>query len=566
MPLRRFIYNHLQWIPLVLLVPLVTVGLCWQYRWLSESQRNSALAQTANLKNYLESVANRVEYTYKTQAERALNIPDELLHDEGVDGIVQFFKKKDPRGAKLLFVVNFANPRWSEILLYDPLTEVFGEPARPEMGRAIMLALAPWKALHAEGATLQQYTISTEEKDPRNRIILNPLTDASGYVLGVAGMIVDEEHFLRDVLPMAIGGSLPKLTNSGEWDDLLISVTDGEGRVVRGFTGDQSGRLHVRGRIPFIFSDWELRMGYRSDPEALALSSFRLNMTLSVALVVLLVGVVLWGLRTASRAMRLSRMKTEFIANVSHELRTPLASVRVFGEFMRLGRVNDPQRIREYGEYIETQSRRLAAMVENILDFSRIESSAWSYRFVPTGVRELVVQTVRSMEPSSAHNGTQIRLEIDDTGLPPQINLDPVAIARALVNLIDNAVKHSTAPATVTVGVAGDPGEVRIWVRDEGPGIPRSEQRRIFDRFHRVADGLVHDVKGTGLGLSIVDHIVKAHGGSVDVESELGRGSTFTLRLPVRVGAADVAGPLESASAVETRAHDAIGSKRPAEN
>ena len=132
------------------------------------------------------------------------------------------------------------------------------------------------------------------------------------------------------------------------------------------------------------------------------------------------------------------------------------------------------------------------------------------------------------------------------------MDLDPGAITRALANLVDNAAKHSKPPSKIAVGLQGADNVVRLWVRDEGAGIPKEEHRRIFDRFHRVSTGLIHDVKGSGLGLSIVNHIVRAHGGTIAVESEMQEGSTFTILLPARSAAAAESRPvLESEEGLE---------------
>ena len=224
-------------------------------------------------------------------------------------------------------------------------------------------------------------------------------------------------------------------------------------------------------------------------------------------------------------------MKSDFVSNVSHELRTPVASIRVFGELLRMGRAQDPEKVREYGEHIESESRRLTRLIDNILDFSRIESGRKEYRFAEGDVREVVEAVIRTYEVRLASSGVKIVLEAPKDPLPP-LRMDADGIAQAFQNLLDNAVKYSGESKEVVVTLSSGNGYVTIAVRDRGIGIARDEQRRIFERFHRVGTGLVHDVKGSGLGLSILHHIVAAHGGDVAVLSEPGKGSTFTMRLP----------------------------------
>jgi len=238
------------------------------------------------------------------------------------------------------------------------------------------------------------------------------------------------------------------------------------------------------------------------------------------------------ALRAANRAVHLSALKSDFVSNVSHELRTPVASIRVFAEFLRGGRVTDTDKVREYGEYIETESRRLSRLIENILDFSRIESGNKTYRFAPARVEDVAVSAVRTSEIRLRSAGFTIEFTPPAQELP-EILLDEDALGQALHNLIDNAVKYSGESRWVGLAVRRDNGDAVVEVADRGIGIPRAEQVRIFDRFHRVGTSLVHDVKGSGLGLSIVRHVVEAHGGHVTVSSEPGKGTVFAIRLPL---------------------------------
>jgi signal transduction histidine kinase len=294
-----------------------------------------------------------------------------------------------------------------------------------------------------------------------------------------------------------------------------------------------------------VFRDWRVSIGSRDlSPEQWARSHFAMNMAMAVALALMLAAGILLALRTASRELLLSRMKADFVSNVSHELRTPLASIRMFGELMRTGRVSSPEKVREYGELIETEGRRLTQLVNNILDFARIESGRKEYRFQEGDVGEVVLRVLRAAEVPLQRQGFEIRRDLPAAPLPP-VKLDPDAFAQVVQNLLDTAVKYSGDTRRITVGAGHESGVVSLWVADEGIGIPRDEQERIFQRFHRVGTGLVHDVKGSGLGLAIVRHVVEAHGGRVHVDSEPGSGSRFTVHLPALRGEA----PAEAAAA-----------------
>jgi signal transduction histidine kinase len=264
----------------------------------------------------------------------------------------------------------------------------------------------------------------------------------------------------------------------------------------------------------------------------LARRYFIFNFSLSIVAGLILLGGVVLALRTASRSMKLSQMKADFVSNVSHELRTPLASIRVFGEFLKLGRVNDAQKIKEYGEYIETESRRLTQLINNILDFSKIESGQRIYQFERANLAQLIEETLKLFVVRLEQDGFRIFFERPAYPLSDAL-LDTEAIAQAFINLLDNAVKYSGNRRTVTVRVDQALNFVTVAVTDSGIGIEADELEKIFEKFYRVSTGLVHDVKGSGLGLSIVKHVVEAHRGKVTVESSPGDGSIFTIFLPI---------------------------------
>jgi len=288
-------------------------------------------------------------------------------------------------------------------------------------------------------------------------------------------------------------------------------------------------------RVPlsFVYTGWTVSLNDpRATPEAWAKRSFAFNITLSLAIGLVLLGAIALTLRAAGREMRLAGMKSDFVSNVSHELRTPLASIRVFGELMRLGRVTEAEKVSEYGEHIEIESRRLTHLVDNILDFSRIESGRKVYAFHDADLEEVVREVVTAF--SMRLKGSGFAIGVAGPAAPlPRVRIDAPAIDHALSNLLDNAVKYSGASREIEVRLSRAGDEAVIAVSDRGIGIPAAEQKRIFERFHRVSTGAVHEVHGVGLGLAIVDHIVRAHGGSVTVESEPGAGSTFAIRLPV---------------------------------
>ncbi len=310
-----------------------------------------------------------------------------------------------------------------------------------------------------------------------------------------------------------------------------VAVADEEGRPVFG-SSVRAGELTVGRPFPTTLYGWRISVTLTSADELGERIERRRTLELvlvAIACVVLIVGVG-FVLIAVEQERRLSAQKSEFVANVSHELKTPLSLVRMFAELLLSGRVASEEKRRQYLEIMLVESERLTALIENVLDFARVDRGKATFDFVPAELSEVVQRAVDVYRYRAEREG----LEIEVVGAElPQVRLDPRAIELCLINLLDNAIKYARGGGLVTVRVAREGELAALSVEDHGGGISAEDQRRIFDRFFRGRDARDARIRGTGIGLSLVKHIAEAHGGAVRVDSEPGRGARFTITLPL---------------------------------
>jgi signal transduction histidine kinase len=268
--------------------------------------------------------------------------------------------------------------------------------------------------------------------------------------------------------------------------------------------------------------------------EAAVAGARKRNLALSFGVLLLLT--VSIGLLTTSsrRAQRLARQQMEFVAGVSHELRTPVAVIKSAAENLSQGVVGNADRVKRYGQMIEGEARRLAEMVERVLQYAGIESGLGYGARSPLAPKEILESAIGNVLPLLGPDKITIDRQIPE-GLPPVIG-DAAALRSAVQNLVANAVKYGGTDRWVGIKAEharqGRTSEVRITVSDHGPGIPANELPHIFDPFYRGGDAMAQQIHGNGLGLSLVKRIVNAHGGQVSVVTRPGMGSAFTIALP----------------------------------
>ena len=353
---------------------------------------------------------------------------------------------------------------------------------------------------------------------------------AKGAQSGFAGVLLNE-RFVRDDL---IARSIEKLsTNHASNSSLAMAITisDDSGHVLYSNAAAQNGYL-LESNFDRPFSNWKASVGLKNtNLEDLARDSFLHSAGATfLVLVVLLFGIAL-TIRATDREARLAQAKSNFVANVSHELKTPLSLLSLFSEILELGRAKNEEKKIEYYRIIRHESLRLNKMIDNILDFSKIEAGRKTYNFADGDMAEVIENVLSSYRYQISNSGFDVQANIQ-SDLPPVL-IDRDAMAQAISNLLDNAIKYSGEIKQLSITTETVRSDLSIEIADQGIGIPHAEQAKIFEKFYRVGNGLVHDVKGSGLGLSLVKHIIEAHKGTISVESDVGKGSRFTILLPL---------------------------------
>jgi len=351
----------------------------------------------------------------------------------------------------------------------------------------------------------------------------------------LAGFIYDTDYLKNKFFPAALNDVLPDQSqeDTSHPQTAIMVRTEKDDLPLAASSSWDGGSAEVERGFENVFNGLILGIKLRGTTIAsISAHLLRIYFLILGALSVLMGAGMILTYRSVARELALAKLKSDFVSNVSHELRTPLALIRLYAETLEMGRISSLGKQHEYYEIIRKESERLTSLINNILDFSRIESGKKEYNFRETNVADLVRSTLESYRFEIEQNGFQFEQKID-SDVPPLL-VDREAIARSLLNLVNNALKYSLTEKYIGIKLYRINDAVNLEVIDHGIGIPAKEQPKIFEKFYRVGDPLVHNTKGSGLGLSLVCHIVQAHGGEVAVESAPGKGSKFTITLPMQ--------------------------------
>lgn len=528
------------WELAVVVVPLLAI-LGLQYVASRRLAEVEVIVHQATISQYLNVVAGDVRRLYEEAAQRLLDVPGDVLAEKRFEEIERHFEGTDTSVARLLFAGSLEGC-WCLAEYYDPATRRMGvaDEVGSHVGAAEGVVLRISAMLQASTLPrpkelrlhLDRKKIYVDEENPDTRVVYRFITGAGGSFVGFVGFIIDAERFEREFLPQAMAGAAEVLDDDVS-GTLMVRVADQTGRLVAGSHVGPEWADALSTHFDFVFRDWRisggsLHVGAARVLDAEAFIGWMLTVLMSITV---LAGVLLTS-RAADRARRLSRIRNAFVANVSHELRTPLTSLAAFGELLRRGCVTSPEKTVEYGRHIEHESNRLRQLIDNVLNFARIESATVHYRREEASIEDVVRAAIYAVDPRRQRDGFVISVTCPES-LLPAVRIDVEAMTGVFVNLLDNAMKYSGSSRRVHVTLAQRGDCVAVVVADFGIGIAPDDQERIFHQFFRARRADETGVTGTGLGLAIVRHVVDAHHGRIEVDSGLGRGSAFTLLIPV---------------------------------
>lgn len=371
---------------------------------------------------------------------------------------------------------------------------------------------------------LQPLSLEWDQSDDvRMTCLIFPIDVISEEQYSIASMLLDDLEFIREII-------IRKLEAMNE-GDLLFGIVDKNSRKALYLSDEMADDMFEKSVDLWILPNLELQMRLKGTTlDEIAHRRTQRNLIFLVAVNITLLAGALFIVRGIVSEMELARIKTAFVANVSHELRTPLSLIRMYAETLELNRVVSETKKHHYYKTIVSESVRLTQLINNILDFSHIESKRKQFHLHPASLSQIVQNVLDTYQFRLQQNGFTVALEIAEN--LPEIFIDQEAVIQAVVNLIDNAMKFSIDKKWLKIGLYQSDRNVIISVQDRGIGIPKNEQDRIFQKFYRIEQSNIRNNRGSGLGLTIVKYIMDIHGGKVSVESQPNIGSTFRLIFP----------------------------------
>ena len=491
-------------LPLGLLARLQAVE-CYRLLGTPQEAARSALGAYREL---LEKPTALSEDQFKTYASLVEEAIDSLLASDGGAKISEEIRIEHADLKKLRAV---RSREWEAVgLIRKELV--------PELTRRLALA---------DSYSQEPFRLSRNVEGRDLLLLAGWIPDRDGKAIdGVFGVQLNNDHLSDAVLKEARAGA---------------QLDEGAEVVLADLAGSPlSGRRSPTTALPLAteyfedgFPPWKIEL-FQVPTRAPGILDLRRNFyfwTILTLVVVLAFGAFLIA-RTIAHEMEILKIKSDFVSSVSHEFKTPLTSIRALMERLVDGKVRDTVKMDQYFSIIAQDTDKLTRLVNNLLDFSKIEEGKKEYTFADTDFVPIVTEQVERFKKELTQEGPEIWLEI--AGEIPTLRADADALSRALANLLGNARKFTPPGKTIRVRLAADSENVVLEVEDEGIGIPPDETDKVFEKFFQGRNALAQSTRGTGLGLTLVRHIVEAHGGKIFVESRLGQGSTFSMIIPLR--------------------------------
>lgn len=498
-----------------------------QYRSLAELQNKTKGAFKDNLRQGLTIVEQQLKRRLEDLATQTLN------PIEGID--------LSSAGAAEKFEEYFANVKRSHSEVEEIFVFADSDNAYTYSDKFVKIALAEFTSTQSDIRFLfDRARIAQSFLDGNRKYLFVhhscPTCRRGGYLFyplksGFAGVLLSEGFVIDDLIAATINKTLSMYHAHADSPAIAFSISDENNRVLFSNAPAQNGYF-LESNFDRPFSNWKAGIGLKNtNLDELARDSFLHSAGATLLVLVFLFGGMALIIRATDREARLAQAKSNFVSNVSHELKTPLSLLTLFSEILELGRVNSEEKRKEYYGIIRHESQRLNKIIDNILDFSKIEAGRKTYDFADGDIGQVIEDVLSSYRYQIVNSGFDVKTNIQPN-LPPVV-IDRDAMAQAISNLLDNAIKYSREVKQLSITTERRGSDLSIEIADRGIGIPRAEQAKVFEKFYRVGNGLVHDVKGSGLGLSLVKHIIEAHNGTISVESDVGKGTRFTILLPL---------------------------------
>ena len=529
----------------------------FQFKSLNDIEETSAVVLRQLSSDTAESLTRAVEdYLKRPHISVLLRIPQartEPLDLAWIDPILSDALKESPF-VESFYIWTEVGPRANTWLVYDEASTTKPSGALNERFRSDPVIGGALLPRLRELMKLRMAIVAfTQDINGRKHYVQAQLRwegAARDRMTSVMAFAVDAEKLRTQHIPSVLRDWLASVQQPSGFPHLETEVLDEGGQRIYASHPERTANATPVDERSFaiIFFDkellefaapyeqhreiWGLRTSYGPLPiTEIVSASTRPQQALMIVLAIAMALGVFLVAGAAAREVRVAELKSNFVASVSHDLKTPLALIQLFAETLELGRVRTPERAQEYYGIINGEAKKLTRLIENILDFSRMEAGLRPYRMEPADLQESVGKVLSRMATQFSQGNFEVKATIEPN--LPRILADEGAAEQAIENLLANAMKYSGDAKAIEVEARRANGHIVVSVTDHGIGISRREQGRIFRKFYRVQRELGGGPQGTGLGLAIVDHTMRGHGGFVQVESETDHGSTFSLHFPI---------------------------------